>query len=238
MCRLMKRILGYLIPTRAIVGVPLREVEYGDGHQLADEDLFIVADTKAFMRSAELPVSAEKKIFQTVRSFYEAVHKKMFSSFPLDHPLLRDLKVLDPAARLNITPGTVERLGALRLKEDKMREEFKDYQVTDSKQLPQEDRIDRFWGLVGKDVRLVLQQHTVRMWFDVETELRQDFRLTRTAMHSLQRLLQREQDHGWDEDILMDDPQPPREHMAYNETSGNDTRNRLAALVSDNVQAP
>ncbi len=64
MCRLIKRILGYLIPARAIVGVPLREVEYGDGHQLADEDLFIGADTKAFMRSAELPVSAEKKIFQ------------------------------------------------------------------------------------------------------------------------------------------------------------------------------
>ncbi|CAM4577119.1 unnamed protein product [Leuciscus chuanchicus] len=106
MCRLMKRIMGYLIPARAIVAVPLREVEYGDGHQLADEDLFIGADTKAFMRSAELPVSAEKKIFQTVRSFYEAVLKKMFSSFPLDHPLLRDLKVLDPAARLNITPGT------------------------------------------------------------------------------------------------------------------------------------
>ncbi len=34
-----------------------------------------------------------------------------------------------------------------------MREEFTDYQVTDSKQLPQEDRIDRFWGLVGKDMR-------------------------------------------------------------------------------------
>ena len=43
-----------------------------------------------------------------------------------------------------------------------------------------------------------------------------------------------------DEDIFGDlnDPQPPREPMEYNETSGNDTRNRLAALVSDNVQAP
>jgi len=30
--------------------------------------------------------------------------RQMFSSFPLDHPLLRDLKVPDPAARLNITP--------------------------------------------------------------------------------------------------------------------------------------
>lgn len=64
MCRLIRRILGCLIPARAIVGVPLREVEYGQGHQLADEELFIGADTKAFMKSTELPVSAEKKIFQ------------------------------------------------------------------------------------------------------------------------------------------------------------------------------
>ncbi|MEQ2227180.1 hypothetical protein ILYODFUR_035119 [Ilyodon furcidens] len=35
--RLIKRILGFLIPARAIVGVPLKEVEYGEGHQLADE---------------------------------------------------------------------------------------------------------------------------------------------------------------------------------------------------------
>ncbi|KAL6476210.1 hypothetical protein MHYP_G00147090 [Metynnis hypsauchen] len=157
MCRLIKRILGCLIPARAIVGGPLREVEYGEGHQLADEELFIGADTKAFMKSTALPVSAEKKIFQSVRRFYEAVLQKMFSSFPLDHPLLKDMKVLDPAARLNVTPGTVERLGALfpqlHLSEDRLREELIDYQVTDSKQLPQEDKIDRFWGLVGKDVR-------------------------------------------------------------------------------------
>ncbi|KAL6459468.1 hypothetical protein MHYP_G00329400 [Metynnis hypsauchen] len=157
MCRLIKRILGCLIPARAIVGGPLREVEYGEGHQLADEELFIGADTKAFMKSTALPVSAEKKIFQSVRRFYEAVLQKMFSSFPLDHPLLKDMKVLDPAARLNITPGTVERLGALfpqlHLSEDRLREELIDYQVIDSKQLPQEDKIDRYWGLVEKDVR-------------------------------------------------------------------------------------
>ncbi|XP_059397935.1 uncharacterized protein LOC132130252 [Carassius carassius] len=64
MCRLIKRILSYLIPARAIMGVPLREVEFGEEHQLADEDLFIGADAKTFMRSAELPVSAEKKIFK------------------------------------------------------------------------------------------------------------------------------------------------------------------------------
>ncbi|XP_047226593.1 uncharacterized protein LOC124871367 [Girardinichthys multiradiatus] len=130
MCRLIKRILGFLIPARAIMGVPLKEVEYGEGHQLADEELFIGAETKAFMARKELPVSAEKKIFQSVRRFYEAVLQKMFSSFPLDHPLLKDMKVLDPAARLDITPGTVARLGALFpqliLSEDRLREELID----------------------------------------------------------------------------------------------------------------
>ncbi|KAK5599796.1 hypothetical protein CRENBAI_015612 [Crenichthys baileyi] len=106
MCRLIKRILGFLIPTRDIVGVPLKEVEYGEGHQLAEEELFIEAETKAFMARTELPVSAEKKIFQSVRRFYQGMLQKMFSSFPLDRPLLKDMNVLDPAARLDITPGT------------------------------------------------------------------------------------------------------------------------------------
>ncbi|MEQ2194439.1 hypothetical protein XENOCAPTIV_029374 [Xenoophorus captivus] len=44
--RLIKRILGFLIPARAIMGVPLKEVENGEGHQLADEELFIGAETK------------------------------------------------------------------------------------------------------------------------------------------------------------------------------------------------
>ncbi|KAL7395069.1 hypothetical protein ABVT39_009506 [Epinephelus coioides] len=37
----------------------------------------------------------------------------------------------------------------------------------------------------------------LRLWFNVEAELKQDFRLSRRAMNSLQRLLQSEQDHGW-----------------------------------------
>lgn len=41
----------------------------------------------------------------------------------------------------------------MNLNEDRLREELIDYQVTDSKHLPQEDRIDRFWGILGKDMR-------------------------------------------------------------------------------------
>uniref|UniRef100_UPI003AAAD366 uncharacterized protein n=1 Tax=Centroberyx gerrardi TaxID=166262 RepID=UPI003AAAD366 len=37
----------------------------------------------------------------------------------------------------------------------------------------------------------------LHLWFNVEAELKQDFRLSRRVMHGLQRLLQREQDHGW-----------------------------------------
>lgn len=41
----------------------------------------------------------------------------------------------------------------------------------------------------------------LRLWFNVEAELRQDFRLSRRAMNSLQRLLKREQDHGWGSEL-------------------------------------
>ena len=52
---------------------------------------------------------------------------------------------------------TVARLGCmlpqLKLDPEKLREELTHYQVADSKELPQEERVDRFWGLVGKEER-------------------------------------------------------------------------------------
>ncbi|KAK7133521.1 hypothetical protein R3I94_015412 [Phoxinus phoxinus] len=41
----------------------------------------------------------------------------------------------------------------------------------------------------------------LRLWFNVELEIKQDFRLNRQAMHALQRLMQREQDHGWGNEL-------------------------------------
>lgn len=41
----------------------------------------------------------------------------------------------------------------------------------------------------------------LRLWFDVELELIQDFRLSRKAMRALQGLLRREQDHGWGHEL-------------------------------------
>ena len=41
----------------------------------------------------------------------------------------------------------------------------------------------------------------LRLWFNVELEINQDFRLNRRAMQALQRLMQREQDHGWGNEL-------------------------------------
>ncbi|KAL2103178.1 hypothetical protein ACEWY4_000046 [Coilia grayii] len=41
----------------------------------------------------------------------------------------------------------------------------------------------------------------LRLWFDVELDTKQDFRLSRRAMHALMRLMQREQDHGWGNEL-------------------------------------
>lgn len=64
MIRLIKRMLGCLVPAKAIMDVPLEEVNFGEGHQLADEVLFIGGDTKAFIRTAEFPVPTKNKFFQ------------------------------------------------------------------------------------------------------------------------------------------------------------------------------
>lgn len=39
------------------------------------------------------------------------------------------------------------------------------------------------------------------LWFSVESELREDFRLSRKAMQAVQHLLRREQDHGWGHEL-------------------------------------
>ncbi|CAM4276972.1 unnamed protein product [Leuciscus chuanchicus] len=98
--------LGCLVPAKAIMDVPFKEVNFGEEHQLADEDLFIGGDTKAFIRTAEFPVPTKKKFFQTVRAFYEAVLHKMFACFPIDSQLLKDLRILDPGSRMERSPDT------------------------------------------------------------------------------------------------------------------------------------
>jgi hypothetical protein len=62
--------LGDRIQARTILDVPFREEDYGEGHQLADEDLFVVAEVIEYS-STELPVSTKRKIFQLV--YYSAV---------------------------------------------------------------------------------------------------------------------------------------------------------------------
>ncbi|XP_063080010.1 putative nuclease HARBI1 [Engraulis encrasicolus] len=58
-------------------------------------------------------------------------------------------------------------------------------------------RSGRMTGHHGPYCTLDLNVPIMRLWLNVEAELRGDFRLSRRAMEAVQRLLRREQDHGW-----------------------------------------
>lgn len=64
MTRLVKRYLGYIVPARLIVDIPISEVSYGHEHQLANEDLFIGAEARAFLENEELSSMLMTKIYQ------------------------------------------------------------------------------------------------------------------------------------------------------------------------------
>ncbi|XP_034026442.1 putative nuclease HARBI1 [Thalassophryne amazonica] len=57
--------------------------------------------------------------------------------------------------------------------------------------------VDQF--MTGRHSYCKLNHNTpiLRLWSDEEAELKHEFRISRRAMNSLKRLLQREQDHGW-----------------------------------------
>ncbi|XP_060762129.1 uncharacterized protein LOC132871711 [Neoarius graeffei] len=147
----MKRlVMGYILPARLIVD-PLTEVSLNEEHQLPNTELFVGSEATALIVNEDLSTA---RIYKTARAFYVETIRKMLKVFPLDSELLKALTVLDPASRLDLSPVTVTRLGEmlpqLRLDPDKLREELIDYQVADKKELPQERKVDRFWGLLGK----------------------------------------------------------------------------------------
>lgn len=56
--------MGYFVPARSIVDIPLKEVDYGWENQLVDEDLFIGAETTEFNRKEDFPPAIKKRIYQ------------------------------------------------------------------------------------------------------------------------------------------------------------------------------
>ena len=64
MTRLVKRYLGYILPARSIVNIPVREVSLSQEHQLTNEDLFIGAEARAFLEKEELPSITMTKIYR------------------------------------------------------------------------------------------------------------------------------------------------------------------------------
>ena len=67
-----------------------------------------------------------------VRAFYCAVVRKMVAKFPFDNPVLRDLCVLDPAARENLTYVPIVRLAARfapDVEPEQLKDEYEDFQL-------------------------------------------------------------------------------------------------------------
>lgn len=51
---------------QSIVDIPLKEVDYGWENQLADEALFMGAETTEFIRKEDFPPAIKKRIYQSV----------------------------------------------------------------------------------------------------------------------------------------------------------------------------
>lgn len=64
MSRLIRRFLGYFVPARSIMDIPLKEVDYGWENHLADEDFVIGAETTEFIRKEDFPPAIKKRLYQ------------------------------------------------------------------------------------------------------------------------------------------------------------------------------
>ena len=68
--------------------------------------------------------------------------------------MLKDLVVLDPERRHDVSPEAVVRLSQafpqLDLDTDVLSDEFLEYQLQDDEDLPKDKTIDKFWGCMGK----------------------------------------------------------------------------------------
>lgn len=69
MTRLVKRYMGYILPATMIVDIPVKEVSLRQEHQLANTDLFIGAEIRAFLEHQELgyPLHEQYKYFSKLQ---------------------------------------------------------------------------------------------------------------------------------------------------------------------------
>ena len=118
------------------------------------------ADPMEQEQQLSLDPSSEARFYTSVRLFYITLVKKMLQKFPLQNLLLKDLRLLQPTVRLDLTAQVACRLAdslpshVVPLeKRDELKDEFRDWQMLEDDSLPScgaGDRLDKYWGGVAK----------------------------------------------------------------------------------------
>ena len=130
----MDRLLSKFVLARHIRNVvDLRTVDFTDRAIQHDDSMLAVSQKVRSFYANNDSTGAEQAAFaKEVRAFYCAVVTKMVAKFPFGDPVLRDLGVIDPAARVNLNYEPIVRLAA-RFSPDvdaeQLKEEYEDFQL-------------------------------------------------------------------------------------------------------------
>ena len=157
MRKLTKRILRYIVIADRIDIADVTATKYQDRENLViDDDLEVGEATR--MLALELTEQGMEHVvsafFKHVRLFYCAFVNTLMKKFPFQSSLLSDLRVLNPAERLEYQdlPNAVIRLAKLfpqlQLGEklDQLKTEAYDLQMAGDEDLPDTNDVDDFWA--------------------------------------------------------------------------------------------
>ena len=148
MDRLLRKLLVKFVQLRHIRNVAdLRTIDYSDrGIQQGDSTIAVGMKVRAFLEDDEVAPAVQAAFISDVRAFYCAVVRKMVAKFPFDDPVLRDLGVLDPAARENLTYEPIVRLAAHFAPDvdpEQLKDEYEEFQLLGLWRMAQHDRSTR-----------------------------------------------------------------------------------------------
>ena len=105
MDQLLRKLRGKFVQIRHIRNVvDLCTINFNDRFvQHDDSTVAISLKVRSFFKDEYVTPAVQTSFIREVRKFYCAVVHKMVAKFPFDDPVIRDLCVLRPAARVNLT---------------------------------------------------------------------------------------------------------------------------------------
>ncbi|GFO50275.1 connexin 27.5, partial [Plakobranchus ocellatus] len=134
MDRLLRKFLIKFVQMRHVKAADeLRNLNFHNKDLQHGNDMIAIGlDTRENLQDLDVDPGTEKKSFQGVRGFYEAVVDKMPRKFPFDDPTLPHLSVLDPSKTETLTYSSIVHLAATfcpTLEAEDIKEEWEDLQL-------------------------------------------------------------------------------------------------------------